>query len=283
MKTTKTLFRVCTVCMFCLCATVFPARAQFVVEDPLANQKLKSQLVKWIQDQLNQGSQKRRLRQILSEETTTRQKVEAILALKRDVEKQLYSAKDLRKLRISDLSGILRQAYGIGRPADFLGDYPYMSQYQAYASRGSSHRNAAALYDFMLAGTTAYAPSERASLHTTVENLRTQQFKSYGIHLAAQKRKLAGALAYRRIADQYTELAADLSRGATAEGEQRLTAGERIRVQNMANQYAVKAMELKAKADALTAEAMQKNETLEKVDRAYNSRLVVRGMSRTKL
>ncbi len=54
----------------------------------------------------------------------------------------------------------------------------------------------------------------------------------------------------------------------TTEGKQRLTTGERIKAQKMANDYMLQALEMKQKADGLMKEAAQKTGLVEQIDQA---------------
>jgi hypothetical protein len=259
------------------------SQAQFVVDDPLANNKLMTQLQKWIADMSNQQAQKLRLNKIFQEDAQTKEKVAALAELKKEIEKHLHSINEVKNLRLNDLNVVLKEVYGVGNIMDYSSSLPFMTEYNSYAQKASSAATTNELYDFLLGGTTAYNSPQSGNFNQMYNNLREQKIKEYGINLTSQKRKIAAANAYQRIAEHLSELAEDLSRSINKEGEQRMTTGERLEAQKMANDYSIQALELKAKADALMNEAMNKTEVLQDVDQSLHNQKIRKALVNTKL
>jgi|GEM_PF-4644580 len=271
---------------FLLCLiglTPFLASAQIPVIDGLSNKQLIQQIVKWVQDYAKQTGQEVNLQKILGENTTTQEKITALLTLKKQIEGFKYSVEDFKKLRLSDLSSILENVYGIGTTVDYGKDLPFIQEYGALASRPPTAESARDLYDYLFADTSAYQPEASGTFGGYLQASKEQQAKTYTLHLATQKRKMAAAMTYQQMAEEYTKLAEDLSAQVTTEGKQRLTTGERIRTQKMANDYMVQSLEMKQKADQLMKEAAQKTGLVEQIDQARQNYLNRKVMAETAL
>jgi hypothetical protein len=118
---------------------------------------LLNELAKWIQDYAKQHGQQINLEKIFGEDKNTNAQITALLQLKQEIEKGLYSVKDLQKLRISDLSRILKEVYGVGSPLDYGRDLPFMEEYGAYLGRPASVGNADELYNYLLSASNTLA------------------------------------------------------------------------------------------------------------------------------
>ncbi len=254
--------------LFAVCLLPMLSHAQIPVVDGLSNKQLIDELVKWVQDYARQTGQQINLEKIFSENKTTQQRITALLELKQNIEKHLYSVQEFQKLRMSDLSHIVKEVYGLGHPVDYGRDLPFMEEYCAYLDRPSSVENANQLYDYLFAGTSAYRPEGSGTLNGYMKLSREQKAKAYAIHVAAQKRKMAASMTYRRLSEQFTQLAEDLSAQVNAEGEHRMSTGERIKAQKMANDYLVKSLEMKQKADQLMKEASVKSPVVQQIDQS---------------
>jgi hypothetical protein len=263
MTTMKKLLILCLLCLGPLLV-----RAQVPVVDGLSNKQLLNELAKWVQDYAKQHGQQINLEKIFGENKNTTTQITALLQLKQEIEKGLYSVKDFQKLRISDLSRILKELYGVGSPADYGRDLPFMEEYGAYLGRPASVGNADGLYNYLLGGTGAYRPEESGTLDGYLKRTKEQRAKAYSIHVAAQKRKMAAAMTYKRLAEQFVGLAEDLAAQVNADGEHRLSTGERIKAQKMANDYMIKSVQMKQKADQLLQEATQKSSVVQQVDQS---------------
>jgi hypothetical protein len=259
------------------------SRAQIPVIDGLSNKQLIQQLVKWVQDYAKQTGQEVNLQKILGENTTTQEKITALLTLKMQIEQFKYSVADFKKLRMSDLNAILENVYGLGTTVDYGEDLPFMREYGSLAGKPPTATSAQQVYDYLFAGTSAYESEATGNFDEYLEASKEQQAKTYTIHLATQKRKMAAAMTYQRMADEYTRLAKDLSLQVNTPGEQRLTTGERIKAQKMANDYMVQALEMKHKADQLLKEAAQKTGLVEQIDQARQNYLNRKEMAETAL
>jgi hypothetical protein len=260
--------------LFCLLGlTPFLSPAQIPVIDGLSNKQLIQQLVKWVQDYAKQTGQEVNLQKILGENTTTQEKITALLTLKMQIEQFKYSVADFKKLRISDLSTILENVYGLGTMVEYGEDLPFLKEYGSLTGKLPTATSAQQVYDYLFAGTSAYESEAIGTFDEYLEASKEQHAKTYTLHLATQKRKMAAAMTYQRMADEYTRLAEDLSLQVNTEGEQRLTTGERIKAQKMANDYMVQALEMKQKADQLLKEAAQKTGLVEQIDQARQNYL----------
>jgi hypothetical protein len=271
---------------FLLCLiglTPFLASAQIPVIDGFSNKQLVQQIVKWVQDYAKQTGQEVNLQKILGENTTTQEKITALLTLKRQIEEFKYSVEDFKKLHLSDLSSVLEHVYGIGTTVEYGGDLPFIQEYGALTSKTPTAESAQELYDFLFAGTSAYQPAASGTFGGYLQASKERQAKTYALHLATQKRKMAAAMTYQRMAEEYTKLAEDLSAQVTTEGKQRLTTGERIKTQKMANDYMVQSLEMKQKADQLMKEAAQKTGLVEQIDQARQNYLNRKAMAETAL
>ncbi len=253
-------------CLLCLCPLL--VRAQIPVVDGLSNKQLLNELAKWVQDYAKQYGQQVNLEKIFGENKNTNAQITALLQLKQQIEKGLYSVKDFQKLRISDLSRILKEVYGVGSPVDYGRDLPFMEEYGAYLGQPASVGNADGLYNYLLASTGAYRPEESGTLNGYLKQAKEQQAKAYSIHVAAQKRKMATAMTYKRLAERFVGLAEDLAAQVNADGEHRMSTGERIKAQKMANDYMIKSVQMKQKADQLLQEATQKSAVVQQVDQS---------------
>ena len=253
----------------CLCSlSPWVLHAHIPVVDGLSNKQLVDELVKWIQDYAKQHGQQISLEKLFGENKNTKDQLTALLQLKSQIEKGLYSVKDFKKLRISDLSRILEEVYGIGSSAEYGGDLPFMTEYGSYLGRPASVRNANDLYNYLLSGTSVYRPAEGGTLDGYLKQAKEQQAKAYSVHVAAQKRKMGAAMTYKRLAEQYVELAEDLAAQVNADGAHRMSTGERIKAQKMANDYLIKSVQMKQRADQLVQEATQKPAAVQQVDQS---------------
>jgi hypothetical protein len=257
--------------------------AQIPVIDGLSNKQLVQQIVKWVQDYAKQTGQEVNLQKILGENTTTQEKITALLTLKRQIEGFKYSVEDFKKLRLSDLNSVLEDVYGIGTTVDYGKDLPFIQEYGALAGRPPTAESARELYDYLFGGTSAYQPEASGTFGGYFQASKERQAKTYALHLAMQKRKMATAMTYQRMAEEYTKLAEDLSAQVTTEGKQRMTTGERIKAQKMANDYMIQALEMKQKADQLMKEAAQKTGLVEQIDQARQNYLNRKAMAETAL
>lgn len=254
--------------LFVFCFGSFAGQAQIPVVDGLSNKQLLDEIVKWVQDYAKQHGQQVSLEKVFSENKTTKERINALLQLKQDIEKGLYSVNEFKKLRISDLSRIFEEVYRIGSPLDYGRDLPVMAEYGGLLERPSTIDNTEELYEYLVAGTSVYRPEESGRLDGYLQKAKEQKAKAYAVHVAAQKRKMAAAMTYKRLAEQYTELAEDLSAQVNADGEHRLTTGERIKAHKMASDYLVKSLGMKQKADDLMKEATQKAPVVQEIDQA---------------
>ncbi len=254
--------------LFVFCFGSLAGQAQIPVVDGLSNKQLLDEIVKWVQDYAKQHGQQVGLEKVFSENKTTKERITALLQLKQEIEKGLYSVEEFKKLQISDLSRIFEEVYSIGSPLDYGRDLPVMAEYGGLLERPSTIENAEELYEYFVAGTSAYRPEESGMLDGYLQKAKEQKAKSYAVHVAAQKRQMAAAMTYKRLAEQYTELAEDLSAQVNADGKHRLTTGERIKAQKMASDYLVKSLEMKQKADNLIKEAMQKVPVVQQIDQS---------------
>lgn len=254
--------------LFSLCLLPLLAQAQIPVVDALSNKQLVNELVKWVQDYAKQHGQQINLQKLFGEHKTTSERITALLELKQQVEQHLHSTGEFKKLRISDLSKVLAEVYGLGTLAAYGQDLPFLGEYGGLLEQPSSIKSADELYNYLLAGTSAYLPEESGTLEGYLKTAKQQKAKAYAIGVAAQKRKMAASLTYKRLAEEFTQLAEDLSAQVNADGEHRMSTGERIKAQKMANDYLVKSLQMKQKADQLLQEAAQKTAVVGQVDQS---------------
>lgn len=267
--------------MMCFFATT--AHAQIPVVDGLSNKQLISKLTKWVQDYLKQNQQDGRLKKILSENISTQEKVTKLLDLKQQIEKGLYLAKDFRKLRISDLMKIRQEIYGIPTSEQLVTEVPYVSQFSTYINQPSSVSNAKQAYNYLFSYTAPYSTQRASTMNTYAVGVKQEKAKLYAMHIAAQKKKLALSMTYKKLADQYTQLSEDLSAQITADNAQKMTTAERIQSQKLANDYMVKSMEMKQKSDQLLKEASQKSDLVKEVDASYQNAITRYQLSRVQV
>ena len=266
----------------CLTSSL-PSYGQIPVVDGLSNKQLIKELLKWVQDYLKQNQQDTRLAKILGENTAAGEKLRKLLDLKQQIEKELYLATDFRKLRISDLSKIKSEVYGLPTADEYVTEVPYVKEFVTLTGKTASVENSLKAYDYLFEGTSAYQPENSGSLKGYVENSKQAKAKQYALAIAAQKRKLSVAMSYQRLSDQYTELAKDLSKQISQDGEQKMSTGERIQAQKLANDYMLKSVEMKKKADQLLREAAEKPKVVEQVDHSYQAARMRAQLSQTKI
>ncbi len=195
--------------IFFLCLvgfTPFLAAAQIPVIDGLSNKQLVQQIVKWVQDYAKQTGQEVNLQKILGENTTTQEKITALLALKMQIEQLKYSVADFRKLRISDLSAILENVYGIGTTVDYGTDLPFMRNTVALPASRPVSQAPGRYMTIFFAGTSAYQPEASGTFDGYLRASKEQQAKTYALHLATQKRKMAAAMTYQRMGRSIPDL-----------------------------------------------------------------------------
>ncbi len=173
--------------------TPFLSAAQIPVIDGLSNKQLIQQLVKWVQDYAKQTGQEVNLQKILGENTTTQEKITALFTLKMQIEQFKYSVADFKKLRMSDLSAILENVYGIGTIVEYGEDLPFMREYGSLAGKPPTAASSLQMYDYLFAGTSAYQPEATGTFDEYLAASKEQQAKTYTLHLATQKRKMAAA------------------------------------------------------------------------------------------
>ncbi|MDJ1505233.1 hypothetical protein [Xanthocytophaga agilis] len=256
------------------------AHAQIPVVDALSNKQLVSEILKWVQDYAKQKLQDARLQKIMSENTSTREKLGKLLELKQQVEKELYLAKDFRKLRFSDLTKIRQQVYGLASTDKYVTEVPYVAEFVSITSRTATVDNAKQAYNYLFDGTSAYRPENSGTLNGFVAKNKQQKAKQYSLAIAAQKRKMAVAMSYEKLSEEYKQLAQDLSDQVGKDGEQKMSTGERIKAQKLASDYMVKSLEMKHKLDQLLKEASQKSAVVQQVDNAYQASLVRKELSK---
>ncbi|WP_313989131.1 hypothetical protein [Xanthocytophaga flavus] len=261
----------------------FPAHAQIPVVDGLSNKQLIKELLKWVQDYMKQNQQDKRLAKILGENTAAGEKLKKLLDLKQQIEKELYLAKDFRKLRISDLSKIKSEVYGLPASDRYVTEVPYVREFVTMTGKTASVENSQKAYDYLFDGTSAYQPENSGSLTGYVENSKQAKAKQYALAIAAQKRKISVAMSYQRLSNQYTTLAEDLSKQITRDGEQKMSTGERIQAQKLANDYMLKSVEMKKKADQLLREASEKSKVVQQVDHSYQAARMRKQLSQTQV
>jgi hypothetical protein len=254
--------------LFSFCLVFLTGQAQIPVVDGLSNKQLLDEIVKWVQDYARQHGQQIGLEKVFAENKTTAGQITALLQLKQQIEKGLYSTDEFKKLRISDLSRIIDEVYRMGSIADYGRDLPVISEFGGLLERPSTIENAGQLYNYLFEGTSVYQPEGSGRLDGYLNRAKEQKAKAYAIHVATQKRKMAAAMTYKRLAEQFTQLAGDLSARVNTEGAHRMTTGERIKAQKMAGDYLVKSLEMKQKADQLVKEAMQKAPVVEQIDQS---------------
>lgn len=262
-------------------ATSLPTYAQIPVIDALSNKQLLQEIVKWVQDYMKQNQQDTRLKKILGENTEAGVKLKKLIDLKQQIEKELYLAKDFRKLQISDLSRIKAEVYGMPAPDKYVTEVPYVREFVSITSRTASVENSQKAYGYLFDGTSVYKPESSGTLKGYVENSKQAKAKQYALAIAAQKRKISVAMSYQRLSEQYTNLAEDLSKQIGQDGEQKMSTGERIQTQKLANDYMLKSVEMKKKADQLLKEASEKPEIVRQVDHSYQAALMRKQLSKT--
>ncbi len=265
---------------FCF-ATSLPTYAQIPVIDGLSNKQLVQQIVKWVQDYLKQNQQDTRLKKILGENTEAGEKLKKLIDLKQQIEKELYAAGDFRKLQISDLSRIKAEVYGMPASDKYVTEVPYVREFVSITSGTASVENSQKAYNYLYQGTSAYKPESSGTLKGYVQNSKEAKAKQYALAIAAQKRKISVAMSYQRLSEQYATLAEDLSLQIGQDGEQKMSTGERIAAQKLANDYMLKSVEMKKKTDQLLKEASEKPQVVQQVDHSYQAALMRRQLSKT--
>ncbi len=105
--------------LFSLCLLPLMAQAQIPVVDALSNKQLVNELVKWVQDYAKQHGQQINLQKLFGEHKTTSERITVLLELKQNIEQHFYSTSEFKKLRISDLSKVLTEVYGLGSLAEY--------------------------------------------------------------------------------------------------------------------------------------------------------------------
>ena len=269
--------------MACTCLSPQLLHAQVPVVDAVSNKQLVKELIKWVQDYAKQKQQDSRLNKILGENTAAGEKLKKLLDLKQQVEKDLYAAKDFRKLRFSDLGKIKAEVYGLAPSDAYVTEVPYVREFVSITGKMASVENSQKAYDYLFDGTSAYKPESSGTLKGYADNNRQRKAKQYALAIAAQKRKMSVAMSYQRLASQYTVLAEDLSAQISTDNEQKMSTGERIQAQKLANDYLVKSVEMKRKADQLLKEAGEKSPVVKQIDHAYQASLLRKQLSQVKV
>ena len=259
------------------------AYGQIPVVDGLSNKELIKELIKWVQDYMKQNQQDNRLAKILGENTEAGEKLKKLLDLKQQIEKELYAAKDFRKLQLSDLTRIKSEVYGMPTSDKYVTEVPYVKQFVSLTQKTASVENSQKAYNYLFEGTSVYQPESSGTLKGYVENSKEAKAKQYSLAVAAQKRKISVAMSYQRLSEQYTTLAEDLSKQISQDDEQKMSTGERIQAQKLANDYMLKSVEMKRKADQLLREAAEKPKVVQEVDHSYQAARMRKQLAQTKL
>jgi hypothetical protein len=262
-------------------ALICPVQGQIPVIDGLSNKQLVQEIVKWVQDYMKQNQQDTRLKKILGENTEAGVKLKKLLDLKQQIEKELYLAKDFRKLQISDLSRIKAEVYGMPTSDKYVTEVPYVREFVSITSGTASVENSRKAYSYLFDGTSVYKPESSGTLKGYVQNSKEAKAKQYALAIAAQKRKISVAMSYQRLSEQYTTLAEDLSWQIGQDGGQKMSTGERIQAQKLAGDYMLKSVEMKKKADQLLKEASEKPQVVQQVDHSYQAALMRKQLSKT--
>ena len=230
--------------------TGHPLKAQFVVYDPAQFTNMIQSLANDLQVIANTSKTLRETRNILNTAKRTKEEIENIYSLQWEVQEAFKIAKEISKMKWSDLDEISRKALGLSvDPSVYLPLLPETAPLRHALSLGPSTSNTQHLYSLLVGINQASSPLEDYAAFDEVSKQLT--INRFAMAEMTDQKKIQAALSYNQLADEMISQAKELMQAVKRDGQLTMNEAERLATLKQCQDVLVKSLEMKLQADEL--------------------------------
>ncbi len=189
------------------------------------------------------------------------------------IQQDLKKLKGLKNLKWSEMESILEAYFCLDIPSAYSKQqHPHLlKQLLDYLNGGYCREDATQMFEFLHGKTTL---SEPASTYQVFQEHKVQQLqKQYALETYQQQRKLHLALVYEGLSKELMEKSEELRIMLTTEDRMSMNEGERTQALAEVHALSLRAIDMKARANQLLAEAQQKGPVQSVADELHYRKL----------
>jgi hypothetical protein len=227
-----------------------PLKAQFVVYDPAQFTNMLRSLANDLQVISNTSKTLRETRNILSTAKKTKEEIENIYHLQWEVQEALEIARDVSRLKWSNLDEVTGKALGLSVDPDvYLPRLPETAPLRQALRQEAGASSTRKLYSLLVginqgsAPLADYAAFEEASRQVIINRFAMAEM--------TDQKKIQTALSYNQLADEMIEQAKELMQAVKRDRQLTMNDAERLSMLKQCQDMLVKSLEMKLEADEL--------------------------------
>ncbi|RYU84746.1 hypothetical protein [Hymenobacter persicinus] len=200
------------------------------------------------------------------------------LQLQRQVQADLRKVQSIQDLRLSNPQELFARALamsGRGQSNQYMPVFQKAERLRQALQLNNPQQDLNTVYDvFSRFGSGATAGNNRMSSQQYQLKREEAAVSTFAYEEMMQKKKIATAFGYYKIADEMTQQSIELNATLKNPGRYAMTEGERMVALNTSNDNMIKAMQLRQEADRLLAEAAQPGPSRQAAEMVYSDILV---------
>ncbi|TYZ05829.1 hypothetical protein FY528_20575 [Hymenobacter lutimineralis] len=200
------------------------------------------------------------------------------LQLQRQVQADLRKVQSIQDLRLSNPQELFARALamsGRGQSNQYMPVFQKAERLRQALQLNNPQQDLNTVYDvFSRFGSGATAGNNRMSSQQYQQKREEAAVSTFAYEEMMQKKKIATAFGYYKIADEMTQQSIELNATLKNPGRYAMTEGERMVALNTSNDNMIKAMQLRQEADRLLAEAAQPGPSRQAAEMVYSDILV---------
>lgn len=200
------------------------------------------------------------------------------LQLQRQVQADLRKVQSIKDLRLSNPQELFARALamsGRGQSNQYMPVFQKAERLRQALQLNNPQQDLNTVYDvFSRFGSGATAGNNRMSSQQYQLKREEAAVSTFAYEEMMQKKKIATAFGYYKIADEMTQQSIELNATLKNPGRYAMTEGERMVALNTSNDNMIKAMQLRQEADRLLAEAAQPGPSRQAAEMVYSDILV---------
>ncbi|GAA4389349.1 hypothetical protein [Hymenobacter koreensis] len=200
------------------------------------------------------------------------------LQLQRQVQADLRKVQSIQDLRLSNPQELFARALamsGRGQSNQYMPVFQKAERLRQALQLNNPQQDLNTVYDvFSRFGSGSTAGNNRMSSQQYQQKREEAAVSTFAYEEMMQKKKIATAFGYYKIADEMTQQSIELNATLKNPGRYAMTEGERMVALNTSNDNMIKAMQLRQEADRLLAEAAQPGPSRQAAEMVYSDILV---------
>lgn len=256
-----------------------PLKAQFVVYDPAQFTNMLRSLANDLQVISNTSKTLRETKNILSTAKKTKEEIENIYSLQWEVQEALEIARDVSRLKWSDLDEVTQKAMGLSvDPNVYLPLLPETAPLRNALRQEPGTSSTRNLYSLLVgihqrsAPLVDYADFDEMSKQVTIHQFAMAEMTDH--------KKIQAALSYNQLADEMIEQAKELMQAVKRDRQLTMNEAERLAALKQCQDVLVKSLEMKLEADELLRSVgEQSSESRDALLQSYRNQLVRKALA----